>query len=274
MRGTRGGLLALAVGLATLALLGQNGGAATTPSALLLDPVGAFSAPTYIASPPGDTSRLVVVEQAGKIQLVLNGVVQATPFLDIHLLVSYDGNERGLFSIAFAPDYATSGLFYVYYTSTVGPGISRSTSSSATRATRTSPIRAHAGRSSPFRTQPSRITTAVNSSSAPTGCCTSVRETVAVGAISRITRRTCRSCSGRSCVSTPGRMGQIHTRFPPTIRSSASHRGNRKSGPTASGTLGASRSTASPATSTSGTSVRTPTRKSIISRSASVLGGE
>ncbi len=122
MRGTRGGLLALAVGLATLALLGQNGGAATTPSALLLDPVGAFSAPTYIASPPGDTSRLVVVEQAGKIQLVLNGVVQATPFLDIHLLVSYDGNERGLFSIAFAPDYATSGLFYVYYTSTVGPG--------------------------------------------------------------------------------------------------------------------------------------------------------
>ena len=53
MRGTRGGLLALAVGLATLALLGQNGGAATTPNALLLDPVGTFSAPTYIACAAG-----------------------------------------------------------------------------------------------------------------------------------------------------------------------------------------------------------------------------
>ena len=48
--------------------------------------------------------------------LVLDGIAQATPFLDVTTLVSYDGSERGLFSIAFAPDYATSGLFYVYYT--------------------------------------------------------------------------------------------------------------------------------------------------------------
>ena len=121
MRGTRGGLLALAVGLAALALLVRSGGAVATPDSLLLDPVGTFSAPTYMTSPPGDTDRLVVVQQTGVISLVLDGVVQGTPFLTVPNVLD-DGNERGLFSIAFAPDYATSGLFYVYYTSTAGPG--------------------------------------------------------------------------------------------------------------------------------------------------------
>ena len=86
MRGSRGGVLALVVALVALALLGRNGGAAAAPSALFLAPVGTFSSPTYVTSPPGDTDRLVVVQQAGRIMLVLDGIAQATPFLDLSLI--------------------------------------------------------------------------------------------------------------------------------------------------------------------------------------------
>ena len=59
-------------------------------------------------------------EGTGTIRLVKNGVTQATPFLDISNDV-YRGSgcfysDCGLFSMALAPDYATSGLFYVFYT--------------------------------------------------------------------------------------------------------------------------------------------------------------
>jgi glucose/arabinose dehydrogenase len=77
--------------------------------------VGSFSSPVYVAQPPGDTSRLFVVEQAGRIMLIKNGRKLGTPFLDIRSDV-LAGGERGLLSVAFAPDYGKSGLFYVYYT--------------------------------------------------------------------------------------------------------------------------------------------------------------
>jgi glucose/arabinose dehydrogenase len=77
--------------------------------------IGSFSSPVYVTSPPGDTSRVFVVEQAGRIRIVKNGRVLGTPFLDIRGDVS-SGGERGMLSMAFAPDYARSGKFYVYYT--------------------------------------------------------------------------------------------------------------------------------------------------------------
>jgi glucose/arabinose dehydrogenase len=82
--------------------------------------VGTFSAPTYIAAPPGDTQRLFVVEQSGQIELIKDGG-KPTTFLDISGEVTYAGGEQGLLSMAFAPDYATSRRFYVYYTSTHCP---------------------------------------------------------------------------------------------------------------------------------------------------------
>jgi glucose/arabinose dehydrogenase len=79
-----------------------------------------FSRPYHVAGAPGDPSRVFVVESEGMIRLVQNGVAQATPFLDISSDVcSFAdgcGGESGLFSIAFAPNYGTSGLFYVFYT--------------------------------------------------------------------------------------------------------------------------------------------------------------
>jgi hypothetical protein len=87
---------------------------------LAREPVaGTYSLPTYVTAPPGDTSRLFIVEQAGRIRLVHNGSAQSTAFLDIADLVGA-GGERGLLSMAFAPDYATSGRFYVYFTDKAG----------------------------------------------------------------------------------------------------------------------------------------------------------
>jgi len=69
---------------------------------------------TFAVSPPGDTDRLMLLGQTGLVSLLQDGVLQPTPFLDLRGLVDGEG-EKGLLGLAFAPDYATSGLFYVYY---------------------------------------------------------------------------------------------------------------------------------------------------------------
>jgi glucose/arabinose dehydrogenase len=97
----------------------EAGAAAATvtyvPLALALQLVTqAVPNPTYLTAPPGD-ARLFIVDRAGRIRIVKNGAVLATPFLDISSRALADG-EGGLLSMAFAPDYATSGHFFVYYT--------------------------------------------------------------------------------------------------------------------------------------------------------------
>jgi hypothetical protein len=77
--------------------------------------VGDFEHPTYIAGAPGYPRLLFVVEQDGRIVVLDRGKRVARPFLDIRGRVDYDGAERGLLSVAFPPDYRTSGGFYVYY---------------------------------------------------------------------------------------------------------------------------------------------------------------
>jgi glucose/arabinose dehydrogenase len=81
--------------------------------------IGSFSSPVYVTSPPQDATRLFVVEQGGRIRVVHRGRTLAQPFLDITGLVTA-GSEQGLLSMAFAPDYADSGRFYVYYTDRAG----------------------------------------------------------------------------------------------------------------------------------------------------------
>jgi glucose/arabinose dehydrogenase len=77
--------------------------------------IGRFTAPLYVTAPPGDRRRVMVVEQTGRIMVVRGGRTLARPFLDIRSLVR-SGGEQGLLSVAFPPDYARSGRFYVYYT--------------------------------------------------------------------------------------------------------------------------------------------------------------
>jgi glucose/arabinose dehydrogenase len=80
-------------------------------AAVSLQPVGAFDQPVYATSPPGDP-RLFVVERPGRIQVLHDGT--RTQFLDIQTMVATDG-ERGLLSMAFDPNYASNGLFYVFF---------------------------------------------------------------------------------------------------------------------------------------------------------------
>jgi glucose/arabinose dehydrogenase len=84
-----------------------------------LTPIGRFSSPVYVDAPPGQARRLFVVEQGGAIRVVRDGQVLPRPFLDISDRVLCCG-EQGLLSMAFAPDYARTGRFYVYYTDNAG----------------------------------------------------------------------------------------------------------------------------------------------------------
>jgi glucose/arabinose dehydrogenase len=84
-----------------------------------LSRVGTFQQPVYVTAPPGDRRRVMVVEKAGRIRVVRGGKKLATPFLDLSGEVS-TGGEQGLFSMAFAPDYATSKRFYVDFTDRSG----------------------------------------------------------------------------------------------------------------------------------------------------------
>jgi glucose/arabinose dehydrogenase len=105
-------LLGAAVVAAVLAIAAP----ASAQAALHLSQIGgAFDHPVYVTAPPGDPHRLFVVEQPGRIIEVRDGQTLATPFLDITGDVRY-GGEQGLLSMAFAPDYARSGRYYVYYT--------------------------------------------------------------------------------------------------------------------------------------------------------------
>jgi glucose/arabinose dehydrogenase len=85
-------------------------------AALHLSEVASFDQPVHLAAPPQDPHRLFVVERAGRIVVVRDGQKLDPPFLDIAGDVRAGGGEQGLLSMAFAPDYATSGRFYVYYT--------------------------------------------------------------------------------------------------------------------------------------------------------------
>ena len=89
------------------------------PAPAQLHTVGTFANPTFATSPPGDTTRLFVTERAGRIVLLKNDVAQAGAFLDLRGKIS-DTVENGLYSMAFHPQYATNGRFYVFFTNLNG----------------------------------------------------------------------------------------------------------------------------------------------------------
>lgn len=67
----------------------------------------------------GSDERIFVVEQTGRIRIVRDGDILPTPFLNISQKIS-TGGERGLLSVAFHPDYANNGRFFVNYTDRAG----------------------------------------------------------------------------------------------------------------------------------------------------------
>ena len=98
--------------------LAQN----TAEDSLILAPilhVAGFSRPIQITHAGDGSQRLFVVEQNGRIRIIRNQTLVENSFLDISSRVSCCG-ERGLLGLAFPPNYANKGYFYVNYTNSGG----------------------------------------------------------------------------------------------------------------------------------------------------------
>ncbi len=93
--------------------------------------VSGLSAPLAAVWAPGDASVMYVVERGGRVRVVVNGQIQAQAFIDLSPVLPPSGGtitfggttytysrsgEQGLLGLAFAPDYATSGVLYVNLT--------------------------------------------------------------------------------------------------------------------------------------------------------------
>ena len=85
----------------------------------VLTQIGTFARPVFVTA-PSDDERIFVVEQLGTVRVIRDGAILPTPFLDLRDQAVATG-ESGLLSIAFAPDYAESGLVYAFYNSRSGP---------------------------------------------------------------------------------------------------------------------------------------------------------
>ena len=77
-----------------------------------------LDSPVFLTAPAGD-ARQFIVERAGRIRIVQNGALLGLPFLDVSARVSVAG-EGGLLSMAFDPQFAANGQFFIYYTDRSG----------------------------------------------------------------------------------------------------------------------------------------------------------
>ena len=93
--------------------------AVTVPAVKLKLVASSLTSPLGVTAPPGATNRLFVIDKVGKIRVIANGSLLATPFLNITSRVS-GGGEQGLLSLAFDPHYSKNGHFYVFYTNRAG----------------------------------------------------------------------------------------------------------------------------------------------------------
>lgn len=93
----------------------------------LVEVLSGLNYPLYATGAGDDSGRLFVVEQTGRIWIIENDILQNAPFIDLSPIVSQDVtrtySERGLLGLAFHPDYAENGYFYVNYTDREGTSI-------------------------------------------------------------------------------------------------------------------------------------------------------
>jgi glucose/arabinose dehydrogenase len=92
--------------------------AGSTPGTLSSTPLtGPWDQPIAIGSVPGDPDRLLVAERAGRVRVAVNGAAAPGALVEIPNPPGVSmGGERGLLSVAAAPDFASSGRLFVYYT--------------------------------------------------------------------------------------------------------------------------------------------------------------
>ena len=81
--------------------------------------VSGLNLPVTVENAGDGSGRIFIVQQTGQIRILSGGTLLPTPFLNISALVSCCG-EQGLLGLAFHPDYANNGFFYVNYTNVAG----------------------------------------------------------------------------------------------------------------------------------------------------------
>ena len=104
---------ALSMGVGAL----PNASAAVTPwpsVGLKLVATG-LAKPNYVVSPSDMNGRLFVLEQAGRIRVIKNGVLLAKPYMDLSRQMQSSRIEQGILGLAFAPDFATSGRLFISF---------------------------------------------------------------------------------------------------------------------------------------------------------------
>src|SRR5690625_3087193 len=117
-------LIAAAAAFVLLPAACAQESAAEAPEVRLELVADGLVSPLTLHAPAGD-DRLFVIEQTGQIRIIEDGEVLDEPFLDVsdrmvELSESYD--ERGLLGLAFHPDYADNGRFFVYYSAPLREG--------------------------------------------------------------------------------------------------------------------------------------------------------
>jgi glucose/arabinose dehydrogenase len=76
--------------------------------------------PVFVTHAGDGSGRIFVVEKGGTIAILRDGQRVAEPFLDVASLITARGSEQGLLGLAFHPDYASNGRFFIYYTAQNG----------------------------------------------------------------------------------------------------------------------------------------------------------
>jgi glucose/arabinose dehydrogenase len=118
------GFLAASVSLFALLYIvscgGGGGGGGGTQTVTLTRVLSGFNQPVSIANAGDGSGRLFIVEKSGIVRIVNNGAILPAPFLNITGLVNSSGGEQGLLGIAFPPNFAVNGRFYVDYTGNTG----------------------------------------------------------------------------------------------------------------------------------------------------------
>ncbi len=105
------------IGILVVLALAATSAAAVTPTDLALvrwpDANTTFAQPIAIRAPDDGSGRVFVIERCSAIRVVKNGQLLATPFVSISASCS---SEQGILGLAFDPQFASNGTFYVTYT--------------------------------------------------------------------------------------------------------------------------------------------------------------
>ncbi len=105
---------------ASVFLLTSTAFAQSIPADLTLVPVATATQPVAVRNARDGSNRLFIVEKGGVIKILKNGSVLPTPFLTVPVSTS---SEQGLLGLAFHPQFATNGKFYVAHTRAAGGNV-------------------------------------------------------------------------------------------------------------------------------------------------------